>query len=148
MDLKQIGLFLSISLLLVAAACGGDDGASSDQAAGNARVIRVVPSDLLKFEPAEIGVRVGERVSLTIDNRKGSTLHDFTVDAMPVHDVHAEGDHHAGAHVDQASLHVAVEGGKTGTIAFDVTAPGEYEFYCTVPNHAAAGMRGKIKVTG
>jgi uncharacterized cupredoxin-like copper-binding protein len=141
----QLARFLLASVVAATfVACGSREGGAELQA----RVIRVTPTDQLTFEPAVITMRVGERISLTIDNRNSASLHDFTVDAIPVRDVHADGDQHVGAHIDQAALHVAVEGGKTGTMAFAVTAPGEYEFYCTVPNHAAAGMKGRIVVEG
>ncbi len=36
-------------------------------------------------------------------------------------------------------------GAATLTVTF--TAPGEYEYLCTIPGHAAAGMRGLLTVT-
>ena len=36
--------------------------------------------------------------------------------------------------------------GEEDTISFTPKAPGVYEYVCTFPAHAAAGMRGKITV--
>jgi len=37
--------------------------------------------------------------------------------------------------------------GQTGKLTVNVTKPGLYEYLCTVPGHAAAGMKGILKVT-
>ena len=37
--------------------------------------------------------------------------------------------------------------GKTATLRFGDLAPGTYRFICTVPGHAALGMRGTLTVT-
>lgn len=36
---------------------------------------------------------------------------------------------------------------QTGTLTVKLVRPGMYEYLCTVPGHAAAGMKGTIKVT-
>ena len=36
---------------------------------------------------------------------------------------------------------------QTGTLTVKLVKPGMYEYLCTVPGHAAAGMKGTIKVT-
>lgn len=37
--------------------------------------------------------------------------------------------------------------GKTGTLTVTFTKAGKYAYLCTVAGHAAAGMKGKLKVT-
>ena len=37
--------------------------------------------------------------------------------------------------------------GKTATLKVTFKTPGTYEYLCSVPGHAAAGMKGDIKVT-
>lgn len=142
-----VGASLVGSLVLgISAACGGDD----DDAAGSSNEVRVTPSDQLRFEPAEIRLKVGEPVVLTLDNSEGSTLHDFTVDEMPVMDVDegtgAEHDMGAGAPMDMAALHLAMDPGMNGEMRFTPTEAGEYEFYCSVVGHREAGMKGKLIV--
>ena len=39
-----------------------------------------------------------------------------------------------------------IQGGKTSTLVVNLTKPGKYEYLCTVPGHAAAGMRGLLTV--
>lgn len=128
-------------VLTVSGACGGnDDGDESFDE------VRIVMSDQLRFEPDEIRLKVDEPVVLVIDNGEGSTLHDFTVDEMPVMDV----DEGMGAEHDMGeemtALHLAMESGESGEMRFTPMEPGEYEFYCSVPGHAQGGMKGKLIV--
>lgn len=37
--------------------------------------------------------------------------------------------------------------GKSATLTISFTKAGSYEYLCTVPGHAAAGMKGDLKVT-
>jgi uncharacterized cupredoxin-like copper-binding protein len=37
--------------------------------------------------------------------------------------------------------------GKSATLSVTVAKPGNYEYLCTVPGHAAGGMKGILKVT-
>jgi len=80
----------------------------------------------MQFAPASMTVRAGQPVELALRNG-GSIPHDFTL---------AEG----------ASRPVKIEaqGGQTARGAFTIDTPGTYAFVCTVPGHAAAGMRGTI----
>src|SRR4051794_38925834 len=39
-----------------------------------------------------------------------------------------------------------ISGGKSATLRVVLTKPGRYEYLCTVPGHAAAGMKGLITV--
>lgn len=40
-----------------------------------------------------------------------------------------------------------IQPGKTGTLVVTFKKAGKYAYLCTVPGHAAAGMKGKLKVT-
>lgn len=108
----------------------------------------VVKASSFAFEPKQIEARVGQPVTLVVQNTDG-VLHDFVVDAIPVRDVHEEGgDAHAGGHQDgqPAGLHLAVAAGKAGRISFTPQAPGTYTFYCSVSGHREAGMTGTLVV--
>lgn len=134
---------LGVTVLTVSAACGGDTDDDGDE---NPNEVHIVMSDRLRFEPDEIRLKAGEPVVLDLDNGDGSTLHDFTVDEMPVMDV----DEGMGAEhemdEEMTALHMAVDAGDKGKIAFTPKEPGEYEFYCSVTGHAQAGMIGKLIV--
>ena len=47
--------------------------------------------------------------------------------------------------IDAAGVDVAVPVGAVRQAAFDA-APGSYTFYCKIPGHAQAGMRGTLTV--
>lgn len=69
----------------------------------------------------------GERVRIKLVNGDG-LAHDIAVPAF-----------------DAKSSHVLARGSST-EITFRAGKPGEFEYYCTVPGHRLAGMRGKIVV--
>lgn len=130
--------------LMVSTACGDDDDSGTET-----KEVRVQMTDQLRFEPSEIRTKAGEPILLVIDNSKGSTLHDFTIDDMPVMDVHAGmggAEHAMGDDEMMAAVHMAMEGGHKGDLEFTPTEPGRYEFYCTVSGHAQAGMKGTLIV--
>lgn len=129
----------------------GHDAEEHDSAAdahSESVEVTVHASDLLKFEPPEIRVNAGQRVRLVLDNEQGSVLHDFTIEQMAVDDVHVEGAAHAHNEDMHYALHVATEPGEAGVVEFTPTEPGTYEFFCTVPGHAQAGMVGTLIVEG
>ena len=79
----------------------------------------------LWFEPEKIEVSAGETVNLAVTN-EGRIFHDLTVPGL--------------------DLAIGVEPGDTVRGALRAPEPGEYEFLCTVPGHASAGMTGTIVV--
>ena len=136
--------FLLGPLVFLAACSGGGESAARDEPA--ARSVPVTMQDIA-FEPGAITLQRGERVQLQVENR-GSLQHDFTVDDMPVDDVDVSGGSDSEEHSEHEgpALHVALGAGATGTIDFKASDSGEYEFYCTVEGHRAAGMAGVITV--
>lgn len=85
----------------------------------------VVTSEGLKFTPNELKVKEGDRVKITYKNTKGS--HDFVLDEFGV----------------KTSLTGV---GKEETVEFVANKKGSFEFYCSVPGHRAAGMKGMLIV--
>jgi plastocyanin/uncharacterized membrane protein len=79
----------------------------------------------MAFDPASFEVTSGEPVNLTVTNA-GQVFHDLTIDEL--------------------ELKVEVDRGETTTVGLAVDEPGVYEFYCSVPGHASAGMRGTLTV--
>lgn len=76
----------------------------------------------LKFSPTSVDVMEGGRIELV---NKDPLAHDFSVDALKLKVV------------------VDASASKSFTIEAD---PGVYEFYCSVPGHKEAGMKGTLTV--
>jgi nitrite reductase (NO-forming) len=71
-------------------------------------------------------VRAGQQVELTLRNG-GGIPHDFALsDGVP------------------RAVKIEAQAGRTGRGTFTIDTPGTYEFICSVPGHAAAGMVGTI----
>lgn len=76
------------------------------------------------FDPAEVTIPANTPVTVKLPNQ-GAALHDFTIDAL--------------------GINVQVNPGDTGEVTINAPA-GEYEYYCSIPGHKAAGMVGKLIV--
>ena len=111
------------------------------------RTIRVSMDDRMRFVPDSISVREGETVRLIVKN-DGKVMHEFVIGTKK------ELDEHAALmkkfpdmeHDEPYMAHVAP--GKTGEIVWTFNRPGEFDFACLIAGHYAAGMVGKIKVSG
>ena len=88
-------------------------------AAGSLQVV----SKGVAFEPTSLAAGKG-RVTVAVRN-SDLFWHTFTIDA--------------------AGVDVAIPVGAVRQAAFDA-APGSYTFYCKIPGHAQAGMRGTLSV--
>lgn len=102
----------------------GESGASAEPVTG-ATEVPVRAGDLW-FEPETLEVTAGDIVNVTVTN-EGRIFHDFAVPDL--------------------DFMIDVEPGDTVSGALEAVAPGEYEFLCTVPGHAAAGMVGTLVVS-
>ncbi|MGC4106347.1 MAG: PQQ-binding-like beta-propeller repeat protein [Thermomicrobiales bacterium] len=79
----------------------------------------------INFDPKELTIPANTDVQVTIVN-KGVLQHDFVVSDLKV----------------QSKL---LNGGDSDTVTINAAA-GEYEYHCSVPGHAEAGMVGKLIV--
>ncbi|MBI4277022.1 MAG: cupredoxin domain-containing protein [Armatimonadetes bacterium] len=102
-----------------------EHGAPSSAPAAGAPTIAAVAVDF-KFTPPEIRIKAGQTVNLVLTNR-GAILHDLIIPGL--------------------KFHAAAEPGKKGTASLTAAKPGTYEFYCSVPGHREAGMKGRLIVT-
>jgi len=136
-----IGTAVAVGLLLAVAMWGGagwgwpDDlqmtghmgwtsSGTADAPVAEASTIEVVATDL-RFDPATVTITAGDTVNLALVN-DGRAFHDLTIPAL-------------------GFLLDAEAGGETsGSLTVD--EPGTYEFECSVPGHAEAGMRGTLIV--
>jgi len=131
---KQLGALAVVAGLALTTACAtaatGGPGAgaaiSAPAAPGGAQQVTVTVGNSMQFAPASIVVRAGQPVELTLRNG-GGIPHDFAL---------AEG--------TSQPVKIVAQGGQTARGAFTIETPGTYTFVCTVPGHAAAGMRGTI----
>lgn len=84
----------------------------------------VVATDL-RFDPTTVTITAGVPVNLTLIN-EGRVFHDLTISAL--------------------DFMLDAESGEQTSGSLTVDEPGTYEFECSVPGHAAAGMRGTLTV--
>lgn len=121
-------LFLVLALTL--AACGGTDdepapdtGPASEVPVATGETVSVVATEFA-FAPADLTAPADTDVTLSVENQ-GNVEHDLTIRDQDVQ--------------------VIAMPGETGTGTFNLS-PGEYQFYCSIPGHEAAGMLGTITV--
>lgn len=151
--LLRIAVFAFASVLLfvpVRAVAAGD------------QTITISGNDQMKFDTTDINGKVGQKITLTLTNDgslpKTAMAHNIVV-LKPGTDVAAfvaaasasarasAGYLPEGAQAGQIIVHTKLLGpGEEDTISFTPAAAGVYEYVCTFPQHAAAGMRGKITV--
>lgn len=105
------------------AACGSSGGKSEPAKTATNGAITVDAFDV-HFDVGTINTTPGP-LTVTLNN-KGAIEHSFKIEGTP--------------------LTLKTDGGKsaTGTVTL---AKGTYSFECTVPGHAAQGMKGKVVVS-
>jgi plastocyanin len=135
---------LLCSLAIVAAGCGSDDNSSSSDSGANtsttkesssggggggaAQTLKLSadPGGALKFDKSSLTAKAG-KVTIDLDNPS----------SLP-HAVEIEGN---GVEEESDTI------GKGETTKVTATVkPGEYEYYCPVDGHKAAGMEGTLTV--
>jgi plastocyanin len=127
-----LGLALAATPLVMAACAGGGAAGSAaapvgtSQAAANAQTLDV-KTQAMKFEPATLTVKAGQPVLVNLTNGD-ALVHDFSVkDAeQPI------------------KFDIPAGGKSTGT--FTIKKAGTYEYFCAVPGHEQAGMKGTLTV--
>ena len=110
------------------------------------RTIDLDMSDAMRFAPAEVAVKQGETVRFRLKN-SGKVMHEMVLGTMQDLKRHAETMRKESGmvhHGDAGMVHVAP--GKSGSLVWQFTGPGEFNYACLVPGHFEAGMVGKIKV--
>jgi plastocyanin len=118
---------LSATLVVLAfatfAACGGSSKASEPTKTAANGAVTVNAFDI-HFDVGEIKAPPGP-LKVTLVNH-GAIEHDFKINGT--------------------DMHLKASGGKTtsGTVTL---AKGTYDFECTVPGHAAQGMKGTVVVS-
>jgi uncharacterized cupredoxin-like copper-binding protein len=110
-----------------------------------ARTIDVDMSDAMRFAPAALTIKQGETIRFRVKN-SGKVMHEMVLGTMEDLKAHAEmmRKHPGMAHDESSMVHVAP--GKTQTLVWQFTKPGEFHYGCLVPGHFEAGMVGKLTV--
>jgi plastocyanin len=78
-----------------------------------------------KFEPASLKVNKGDKVKITFKNTGG--FHDFVIDELDV-------------------ATKQIQSGQEEVVEFTADEVGMFEYYCSVGNHRAQGMKGTLTV--
>jgi len=142
-------------------ACGGS--ASSTTAAGSDanqgefafgepadssntdRIVEIVATEGLVFDPSDLTATTGETVTFRIVN-EGTIIHDFTLGDEVTQDEHEEEMAEMGGMAHEASNAVTVAAGATKELTWTFTQPGTVLIGCHQPGHYDAGMKGQITV--
>ena len=111
------------------------------------RTIEIDMSDKLRFTPSVIEVKQGETIRFRAKN-SGQTLHEMVLGTKADLKKHAEDMRKKPGMKHDAPYLTHVAPGKTGSIVWQFTKAGEFEFACLVPGHFEGGMIGQIKVSG
>lgn len=116
---------LALGAALALTACSGTPATPTEPAGQN---ITVGALDAFAFDPAALSAKVGEEVTVTLDN-KGVLEHNFVITEFDVH------------------LGPLAGGTKSAPGTFTPTAAGTYTYFCDVPGHREAGMEGTLTVS-
>ena len=103
---------------------GSTSSGTADAPVPAASTIEVVATDL-RFDPATVTITAGDTVNLALVN-DGAAFHDLTIPAL--------------------GFMLDARAGEEASGSLTVDEPGSYDFECSVPGHAEAGMRGTLIV--
>ena len=99
----------------------------------------------MSFEPAAITIKRGDTVRFVVRNH-GSYEHELVIDTFAGNAKHKiEMQKNPDMEHDDPNA-VRVKPGKDGTITWQFTRPGTFEYACLIPGHYEAGMKGRIIV--
>lgn len=98
---------------------------STDSSAMEAGDVIEITGSNFKFDKSEIRVKAGDTVTIKFINSQG--FHDFVIDEFNVAAKQGNGP-------------------SEETVTFVADKPGTYEYYCSVGQHRAMGMKGTLIV--
>ena len=114
-------------------------------AARASRTVQVSMNDNMRFTPATIAVKRGETVRFEVKN-EGKLRHELVLGTEKEFKAHAEEMKKMPGMAHEEPNAVSVEPGKTGTLVWEFTRAGTFDFACLEPGHFEAGMKGKLGV--
>jgi uncharacterized cupredoxin-like copper-binding protein len=139
------------ALLALASAASAHEGATEERPFGRegdpkkvSRTINVEMSEM-RFTPDTLAVKQGETIRFRVKN-SGQAMHEMVLGTMEDLKEHAAlmRQHPGMEHDEPFMAHVAP--GKTQTMVWQFTKPGEFRYGCLVPGHFEAGMIGRVRV--
>jgi uncharacterized cupredoxin-like copper-binding protein len=147
--MKRIAFLLLLLIALALVACSP---AELTEKSAEPVEVSLTATDIA-YDINQIEVLAGQPLKLTLHNQ-GVLNHDFSIMEIPhsggVTMTMMDGDMDMGHDMSHMSkmpdIHVAASQDASNTIEFVPSAPGEYEFYCTVSGHKEAGMVGTLVV--
>ena len=156
--LCTVALTLSPALALAQATKAAPKGAKAAPAAA-AKTFTLTGSDNMRFTPAVIRVKAGEKVKVTLKTvsamPKIAMAHNFVLlkagaDATAVATAGAVARDTAFVSPKSKALIIVSSGlaggGESVTVEFTAPAAGKYQFICTFPGHFQGGMVGQLIV--
>jgi uncharacterized cupredoxin-like copper-binding protein len=141
---RSLGLVLGIACLSVMAlSFSAAAGAASDQASAHSAA-KVTVINVTAGKPAELGFKLSKfsalpagTITFKVTNM-GFAFHDFKICTKSVSS--------AAKNSCVGKVTAILKPGKTATLTVVLTKNGKYEYLCTVPGHAASGMKGLIGI--
>jgi uncharacterized cupredoxin-like copper-binding protein len=125
----RIGLFLLVALSAVLAwalPAGAEQGAAAEQSAVHATTVTVTAGRPTEFHFKLSKLTVPKGLVIFKVTNSGAIVHDFKI---------------AGKKTPN------ITPGSTKTLRVTFLKAGKYPYLCTVTGHAAAGMKGTLRVT-
>ncbi|HEX4086219.1 MAG TPA: plastocyanin/azurin family copper-binding protein [Chthoniobacteraceae bacterium] len=146
--MNRIPALICILLLAIPAALHADD-----------KAVQIKAGDQMKYDVTTIEAAPGQKVTVTLTNAgvipKAAMAHNFvllkagtdvTAFAMAAMTHQAEG-YMPPEMADKVIAATKLVGpGESETVTFIAPAAGTYDYLCTFPGHALAGMRGLLVV--
>jgi len=127
--------------------------------ADDGKKVQINATDQMKYDVVAIDATVGEKVTVTLTNTgmlpKAAMAHNFVLlkagtDVAAFASAamtHPENGYIAPDMADKVIVSSKLLGpGESDTVSFIAPAAGVYDYICTFPGHALAGMRGTLTV--
>ncbi len=110
------------------------------------RTVTIRMSDAMRFTPSVVNVRQGETIRFVVRN-EGRQKHEMVIGTAAELKEHAEAmkKHPDMEHEDHPQA-VHLNAGRRGSIVWQFTKAGGFDFACLLPGHFDAGMVGRIVV--
>jgi uncharacterized cupredoxin-like copper-binding protein len=131
--------------LAVLAACGPGGGSGTAADDPSARTIEVEMRDIA-FAPTAVEVRTGEKVRFVFRNT-GQVVHDAFIGDLAAQEAHEREMREGKAHDHgKDPTAVSVRPGRSGSITYTFSQPGQLLIGCHQPGHYIGGMKAQVTI--